>query len=1322
MLALQNVGQTRFDTKLDLVVDPWGFLSRSLNAWDPTAGFGQIQNQAYGYLFPMGPFFGVLHTVGVPAWVQQWLWAWLILAVAYLGVRLLAVRLGLPWWSAVLGALAYALAPRVVSVLGPLSAEALPAALVPWMLIPLTRSRGSLKKVAFLSAFPVLLMGAANATLTIAALVVPGVWILARAQARWRLLGWWSGFVAALCAWWIVPLLIQSRYATNFLDFIESARDTTAGVGVGEALRGDVHWVAAFFDWGEPWWPAGFAYASSTWLIVVTFVLAGIALAGLASRAMPERIACASLVVVGVLLLALGSIASPAHEAWWSALDGVLAPFRNVHKFDPILRLPLALGVAAAAVAFAGFLARRRPGDAAHRPRVATVITIGAVVLAVGVPLVVPGISAGRTWTEMPSWWLQTADWLRQADPRARTLVVPGSGFGRYLWGRTIDEPMQAVASTPWVIDSDLPLGSIGSTRVLDSISEVLRQGRPAPGLADVLARSGIRFVVVRNDIPIGPVLAPSRSAVAATLQQSPGLRLSAAFGQVADWGNPLTVLDFERDGPRSAIEIYEVEQGAPVAALSPLDDTVVMTGGPEALLPASAAGLLPARTPVVFTGDGPPASARGPMIITDSLRRRDRALARGSDALSSVQTADEPSRLARRAKDLVPFASPEYTVAVLDGVAAIDASTSLAFADAFGPLRLDRQPFAALDGNPDTWWQSAVFTGPEGEWIDVQLQAPRDLNGLVIRLVESPFVGSTITTIRLETTAAAWVMDVGPGGVVGPLSDPKLDSVERLRITAVESQGNQGNFGVREVSIPGLAVFRPLRLPPPPDAGGRSTALLLTATQPSRSACVTADGQVRCDPSQISPEADGGILDRIVEVTGDVAGQVRVTGQVISGPAASALFDPIGAGIRASATSWLGQDVRVRPATAVDGDLATAWVADPSDTRPVLTLDWESPRTISSVKLIARQGGQRFAFPLAVRIKADALAFEAEVGPGGVVRFPEVQASSLSIEVMRWSPVTSIDSDSGSASRMPVALAEVEIPGTGDLVYSPDLEATTGSECGLGPGITIDGLLYPTRVATTLGGILRGDEVDIVPCADSEVALAPGLHRISVLPSDLVQPLRVVIAPAANDGAAASTQAERRIDVVEWGASERTVTVGPGEASILRVAESASEGWQAHLDGRPLEATRIDGWQQGWVVPAGAEGRITLTFTSSRWQGLGIVLGALLGLAAIVFGLAPVLARRRAHLEPAGSWHPAVAGGVGVVSAGLLIGLPGLVAGAAAVGVRRLGAVPAVSLLALLLAGIGAALGLPVLLSDALAVFGFVAAVIAALSGPRDG
>ncbi|MFZ1577420.1 MAG: alpha-(1-_3)-arabinofuranosyltransferase family protein, partial [Nostocoides sp.] len=130
-------GQIGEDTKNDLYVDAWALMGRALHLWDPQVTWGSLQNQGYGYLFPMGPFYALLSEV-LPVWIVQRLWWSALLTVGFLGTLALLRALGYGRWGAVhVAALAYALAPRVLSTLGAISPEAQTQLLAPLILLPL---------------------------------------------------------------------------------------------------------------------------------------------------------------------------------------------------------------------------------------------------------------------------------------------------------------------------------------------------------------------------------------------------------------------------------------------------------------------------------------------------------------------------------------------------------------------------------------------------------------------------------------------------------------------------------------------------------------------------------------------------------------------------------------------------------------------------------------------------------------------------------------------------------------------------------------------------------------------------------------------------------------------------------------------------------------------------------------------------------------------------------------------------------------------------------------------------------------------------------
>ena len=148
---VQDPGLLAADTKFDLVAAPGDFLARALHLWDGEGALGQLQNQAYGYLWPMGSFFWLGALLAVPGWVVQRLWWGLVLAVAFAGTARLARALGVRSDLACLVAgAAFALSPRVLTTMGPISSETWPVALVPWVLLPLVLGATAVAVALFL--------------------------------------------------------------------------------------------------------------------------------------------------------------------------------------------------------------------------------------------------------------------------------------------------------------------------------------------------------------------------------------------------------------------------------------------------------------------------------------------------------------------------------------------------------------------------------------------------------------------------------------------------------------------------------------------------------------------------------------------------------------------------------------------------------------------------------------------------------------------------------------------------------------------------------------------------------------------------------------------------------------------------------------------------------------------------------------------------------------------------------------------------------------------------------------------------------------------
>jgi arabinofuranan 3-O-arabinosyltransferase len=1315
-------GQISPDTKLDLTANPLRFLARATNLWNSELPFGQAQNQAYGYLFPHGTFFLAGHLLGLPGWVTQRLWWALLLTVGFWGLLRVAEALGIGSpTSRLIAAAAFALSPRVLTTLGSISSETLPIMLAPWVLLPtILALRGdtgrSVRRLAGQAGVAVALMGAVNAIATLAGCLPAVIWWACHRPNRrwWRYTGWWLLALALAMSWWLVALILMARISPPFLDFIESSGVTTQWSSLVEVLRGTDSWTPFVAPDATP----GAPLVTGSVAILATCLVAAAGLSGLAMRDLAARGRLVTMLLVGVVLLAAGysgGLGSPLAHQVQAFLDAGGAPLRNVHKLESVIRIPIVLGVAAllGRIPLLGSAPKAVWIHALAHPerdkRVAAAIVVLTALMA-GTSLAWTGrITPPGTFSAIPRYWHDAADWLSEHNtgvPTAgRVLVVPGAPFATQLWGTSHDEPLQVLGDSPWGVRDSIPLTPPQTIRALDSVQRLFAAGRPSAGLADTLARQGISYVVLRNDLDPDTSRSARPILVHRAIAGSPRLQKVAQFGAAV---GPGPVAGFVTDSglrPRyPAVEIYRVATdatatGDPAAPyLTATDQLARVDGGPEVLLRLDERRRLsgqPPLGPVLMTADAErarlPIPAGTGVTVTDTPVARETDYGRVDDHSSAIRAVGDARRTFNRVPDY-PTPGAETVYGGWTG-GRLTVSSSSSDATALPDVAPATSPAAAIDGDSATAWVSNGLQSAVGQWLQVDFDHPVT-NSVITITPSATAVGAQVRRIEVSTATGTTTLRFDEAGKPLTAALP-YGETPWVRITAIGTDdGSAGvQFAITDLSITqydasGFAHPVDLRhtvLVPGPPPNAAVARWDLGSELLGRPGCAEGPGDPRtmqCAASMaLAPETPV-TFSRTLSVPEPVSVLPTVWVRARPGPKlADLIAEPDTT--RARGDSDL-VDVLGSAYAATDGDPATAWTAPQQvvqhKTPPTLTLTLPRPTEVTGLRLV----------PSRSSVPAHPTMVAVNLGDGPQVRqvtgrkdlpLKSRVTDTVTVSLLDWEDV--IDRTAlGFDQLKPPGLAEIAVLGAdGRPIAAADAARNRAREvtidCAHGPVVAIAGRFVHTAIQTTVSALLDGAPVAAHACDRQPILLPTGQQELLISPGpQFVVDGAQLSGPLAAESPAATTASVTPASTGAWGPARREVDIPEAMMSatsrVLVVPESLNPGWVAHTSaGTRLTPVAVNGWQQGWVVPAGTSGTVTLTFAPNSLYRAGLAGGlALLPLLAL---MAWWPRRRPPPDDPAAHpWAPGPWAAVAVLTAGAVIaGVVGVLVFGAALGLQ---------------------------------------------------
>ncbi len=1262
-------GRISADTKAYLYLDPAHLLSTAASMWNSDQGFGMVTHQNIGYLFPMGPYYLLFHWLGVSAWIAQRFWMGSLLFLAALGVRRFLEEMGIGRTAAWAAAIPYMLSPYILVNIDRTTAILMPWAGLGWMMLYAVRAarQGGWRYPARF-AFVLALVGGVNATSVLLVGLAPATWLIyavltgeITATRAATVAAKISGLGLLVSLWWIGGLWAEGAYGINILNYTESITTVASTSTTSEVLRGLGYWYFYGSDHIQPWTMASGPYETNALVVAASFFLPA---AGMVSSLFVRWRYRGYFVAIGLLgiILAVGAypISSPAPIGavmkWLGLHTTVGLAMRSTNRVMPLVLLSFGTLLAAAIHA----RAERKHTSPRRMLRITALASMVAIQPLFAGSALAANLSSPST---LPSYVTSAAADLNRGPTNSTVLGLPGVDFGNFRYGAYVDSLWPGLLSRPFETNQVTPQGENASVDLIRALDGRFQDGYAQPqAIAPIARLFSAGDILLQMDIQYERFNSPTPAYMWSLFSPTPtGLKLVKTYGpvlkdQVSDGryiNEQMLNLPTHFKWPAS-LAVYKVTGARTLTRSETLSGSYLIAGSGMGLVNLATMGFLNDSHALWYEGSITPhvvaqlLKANATLVLTDTNAKLHSTFGTLSSSAGYVEALDElPVNTSEEEHALYAYepGTGNQTVAILHGISAVGASS---YGNPIANVP-EHMPFYAVDGNPNTSWQTAAFHKAVGEYLTIRATSPHVVSRIHFLQSQNPTENRWITKVSIKVGSRTYhrLLTEQSWGGAGQWIDIPPTRGTTLTVTIDDTTPiyvplkQQSAVGFSEVFAPGFGnATRSLLLP---------TSLLERVGLAAKTSPLIIDMsriRVAATPPRTDPELT---LNRAFTLTYPRTVELRGTAQLYAQNSDSGINAILGLHPRSLGVPIVATEASTRMVgaplsssrAAFDGLASTAWQnAFQTGLGQTISEHLASPLTISQATFTVLNDG-RHAVPTSIRISSGSasrvvtLPFTLNTsGQEGATNSATVHFAPLSgiaftytIETITGNPV--VDRITGGVNHTPLGIAEISVPGIAT-ISTPTQIAT---RC-ISNVLRVDGRDIPVTISGTLDDVKRGLPLNVTSCAAS-LTLSAGIHNVeSTLGSvsgfqldDLVMTSQIGShLPVTGISDLAGTWKNRY---------EVTATVGPHDGGrVLVLGQSMSPGWTASVNGTDLGPPQlVDGASTGWMLPSHIAPHSTVVMTWSPQHRVNVLLwgsaGGLLIVALLAFG------RRRGHVPP---------------------------------------------------------------------------------------